>query len=327
MVPGIWLEPEGVGVSSPVAKSLPEEAFFCRDGKRVEEGSSRYHLDLRHPAARAHLDQVVDRLVGEWGVGYLKLDHNTDFGPGTSSHPGEAPADGLLGHNRALLDWLDGVLDRYPDLVMENCASGGMRTDHAMLSRLQLHSTSDQEDLLLYAPIAASAPTAVTPEQGAVWAYPQAKHSPDEVAFTMANALLGRIHLSGKITELGAGERALVHEGVAVYKSIRADLPQAVPAWPLGLPAWEDPWIALALHTPATTYLTVWRRPGAEDTAVLRLPRLRGADVSTDLLYPSSGRPHCAWDPDAAELTVTLPAAPSAVLLRLRQPARPTQTS
>lgn len=327
MVPGIWLEPEGVGVSSPVAKSLPEEAFFCRDGKRVEEGSSRYHLDLRHPAARAHLDQVVDRLVGEWGVGYLKLDHNTDFGPGTSSHPGEAPADGLLGHNRALLDWLDGVLDRYPDLVIENCASGGMRADHAMLSRLQLHSTSDQEDLLLYAPIAASAPTAVTPEQGAVWAYPQAKDSPDEVAFTMANALLGRIHLSGKITELGAGERALVHEGVAVYKSIRADLPQAVPAWPLGLPAWEDPWIALALHTPATTYLTVWRRPGADDTAVLRLPRLRGADVSTDLLYPSSGRPHCAWDPDAAELTVTLPAAPSAVLLRLRQPARPAQTS
>lgn len=112
-----------------------------------------------------------------------------------------------------------------------------------------------------------------------------------------------------------------------MYKSIRADLPQAVPAWPLGLPAWEDPWIALALHTPATTYLTVWRRPGADDTAVLRLPRLRGADVSTDLLYPSSGRPHCAWDQDAAELTVTLPAAPSAVLLRLRQPARPPQTS
>ncbi|WP_235583096.1 alpha-galactosidase, partial [Kitasatospora sp. Root107] len=77
MVPGLWLEPEGIGVSSPVAKSLPEEAFFRRDGQRVVEGGGRYHLDLRHPAARDHLDQVVDRLVGEWGVGYLKLDHNT----------------------------------------------------------------------------------------------------------------------------------------------------------------------------------------------------------------------------------------------------------
>ncbi|WP_328550368.1 MULTISPECIES: hypothetical protein [unclassified Streptomyces] len=51
----------------------------------------------------------------------------------------------------------------------ENCSSGGMRWDHALLSRLQLQSTSDQQNLQLYAPIAASAPTAVTPEQGAVW--------------------------------------------------------------------------------------------------------------------------------------------------------------
>ncbi|WP_235583095.1 alpha-galactosidase, partial [Kitasatospora sp. Root107] len=242
-----------------------------------------------------------------------------DPGSGTSSHPGEAPAAGLLGHNRAQLDWLDGILDRYPDLVIENCASGGMRTDHAMLSRLQLLSTSDQQDLLLYAPIAASAPTTVTPEQGAVWSYPQPEDSLDEVAFTMANALLGRIHLSGKLTELRPEERALVHEAVAVHKSLRADLPHAVPAWPLGLPAWDDPWIALALHTPAVTYLTVWRRPGADDTTVLRLPHLRGADVHADLLYPSTSQAHPTWQPDTAELTLSLPTAPSAVVLRLNE--------
>ncbi|MFJ8625035.1 glycoside hydrolase family 36 protein [Kitasatospora sp. NPDC093550] len=317
MVPGLWLEPEAVGVNSPVAGSLPEEAFFRRAGRRVEEGGGRYHLDLRHPAARAHLDRVVDRLVGEWGVGYLKLDHNTDPGSGTSSHPGEAPAAGLLGHNRAHLDWLDGILDRHPDLVIENCASGGMRMDHALLSRLQLQSTSDQQDLLRYAPIAASAPTAVTPEQGAVWAYPLPEDSPDEVALTMANALLGRIHLSGRITELPPEARNLVHEAVAVHKSIRADLPQALPAWPLGLPGWEDPWIALALHTPATTYLTVWRRSGEQAVKDLDLPHLAGAEVRAEVLYPASSRARATWHPDTAELTLTLPAAPSAVLLRL----------
>ncbi|CAM5685521.1 hypothetical protein SAFG77S_10058 [Streptomyces afghaniensis] len=164
MVPGLWLEPEVIGVRSPMAKSLPDEAFFRRDGVRVTE-AGRHHLDLRHPAARAHLDQVVDRLVGEWGVGYLKLDHNIDPGSGTSAHPGEAPGAGLLGHNRAHLDWLDGFLDRYPHLVVENCSSGGMRWDHALLSRMQLQSTSDQQNLHLYAPIAASAPTAVTPDR------------------------------------------------------------------------------------------------------------------------------------------------------------------
>ena len=91
MVPGLWLEPEAVGVSSPIAKSLPEEAFFRRDGQRVSEGGGRYHLDLRHPAARAHLDEVVDRLVGEWGVGYLKLDHNTDSGSRHQQPPRRGP--------------------------------------------------------------------------------------------------------------------------------------------------------------------------------------------------------------------------------------------
>lgn len=316
MVPGLWLEPEVIGVGSPMAKSLPDGAFFRRDGARVTE-AGRHHLDLRHPAARAHLDRVVDRLVGEWGVGYLKLDHNIDPGSGTSAHPGETPGAGLLGHNRAHLDWLDGVLDRYPHLVLENCASGGMRWDDALLSRMQLQSTSDQQNLDLYAPIAASAPTAVTPEQGAVWAYPQPEDSPDEVAFTMAGALLGRIHLSGRLTELEPEARALVHEAVAAYKAIRADLPQAVPSWPLGLPAWDDPWIALALRTPDTTYLTAWRRPGTDATATLRLPHLRDTAARVDTLYPSASRAVPDWMPGTAELRLTLPTAPCAVLLRI----------
>ena len=151
MVTGLWLEPEVVGVRSPIADTLPDEAFFRRDGARVI-ASGRFHLDLRHPAARAHLDSVVDRLVADFGIGYFKLDSNVDAGSGTSSHPGEAPAHGLLGHNRAFLDWLDGVLDRHPGLVLENCASGGKRSDYALLSRVQLHSTSDQQNLELYAP-------------------------------------------------------------------------------------------------------------------------------------------------------------------------------
>lgn len=316
MVPGLWLEPEVIGVNSPLAGSLPEEAFFRRDGVRVTD-CGRHHLDLRHPAARAHLDAVVDRLAGEWGVGYLKLDHNINPGSGTSAGPGESPADGLLGHNRAHLAWLDGVLDRYPHLVLENCASGGMRMDHALLSRLQLQSTSDQQNLERYAPIAASAPAAVTPEQAAVWAYPQPEDSLDEVAFTMASALLGRIHLSGKIAELGPDARALVQEALAVYKAIRADLPHAVPAWPLGLPAWDDPWTALAMSTSSTTYVTVWRRPGGEDTVTLPLPRLSDVDAEVEKLYPSTSSAVARWRPGTAELALTLPAAPSAVLYRL----------
>jgi len=104
MVPGLWLEPEVVGVDSPVAAELPPDAFFRRGGVRVAD-CGRYQLDLRHPAAVAHLDRVVDRLVCDLGAGYLKLDYNINIGPGTETD-GAAAGVGLLGHNRALLRWL-----------------------------------------------------------------------------------------------------------------------------------------------------------------------------------------------------------------------------
>ncbi|XUL93865.1 alpha-galactosidase [Streptomyces galilaeus] len=202
MTPGLWLEPEVVGVHSTVADRLPREAFFQRNGERVVQ-RGRYQLDFRHPAARAHLDETVDRLVAEHGVGYLKLDHNINAAPGTDIDA-DSPGDGLLGHSRAFLDWLDGVLDRHPALVLENCGSGGLRMDYAHLARMTLLSTSDQQDPLCYAPIAAAAPSAVTPEQGAVWAYPQPEYSQALNSFTMVSSLLGRVHLSGRIDLLAA---------------------------------------------------------------------------------------------------------------------------
>jgi alpha-galactosidase len=53
MVPGLWLEPEVVGVHSPVVEQFPPEALFVRNGERVVE-QGRYHLDLCHPSALKH---------------------------------------------------------------------------------------------------------------------------------------------------------------------------------------------------------------------------------------------------------------------------------
>ncbi|MFF3847717.1 alpha-galactosidase [Streptomyces sp. NPDC002328] len=321
MTPGLWLEPEVVGVRSPLAHTLPAEAFFRRGGVRVTE-HGRHHLDLRHPAARAHLDEVVDRLVGEWGVGYLKLDYNINIGPGTENGGGESAGAGLLGHHRAHLDWMASVLDRYPRLVLENCGSGGLRMDYAQLAVAQLQSTSDQQDLLRYPPIAAAAPTAVTPEQAAVWAYPQPDHSLDEIAFTLTGALLGRVHLSGFLNHMNDEQLGLVRSAISVYKDLRPELGGTRPFWPLGLPAWDDEWIAQGLRGEKSTFLTVWRRePGADTERTLTIPHLRGAQVRPAVLYPATADTTAEWDADAGTLTVSLPRANTAVLLGLRPAA------
>jgi alpha-galactosidase len=319
MRPGLWLEPEVVGVRSPLADSLPADAFFQRDGRRhVENG--RYHLDLRHSAAVAHLDATVDRLVGEFGIDYFKLDYNVNVGPGTDVKA-EAPGAGMLAHNRAHLRWLEGVLDRHPGLVLENCSSGGMRMDYALLARLQLQSTSDQESPLRYPPIAAAAPMALLPEQSASWAYPQADMSDEEIAFTMVTGLLGRLYLSGHLNRMAADQLALVRDGVDAHKAIRGELARAVPFWPLGLPESDDEWIALGLRAGAESVLAVWRRPGADDVVELPMPHLRGIDAEIDVLYPRRLTTWPAdWNADAGVLRLVGGPAPAARVFRLRKP-------
>jgi alpha-galactosidase len=323
MVPGIWLEPEVVGVGTAAARDLPAEAFFRRDGVRVAE-AGRYHLDLRHPAAVSHLDKTVDYLAGELGIGYLKLDYNIRIDPGTDGH-GESPGAGLLGHNRAYLGWLAQVLDRYPDLTIENCSSGAMRADHAMLSLLQLQSTSDQQDFRRYPVITAAAPAAMTPEQAATWCYPQPGFTGAEIGFTLCGALLGRMHLSGHLDQMTPAQQDLVARAVAVYRQIRADIAGAVPFWPLGLPGWTDSWLALGLRGQDRSYLVTWHRgeldqasgasPADPAELTLPVPHLRGSQATAEILFPGEPGSAARWNP--GHLTVTLPGTPSACLVRL----------
>ncbi len=312
MVPGVWIEPEVIGVRSAVADALPHDAFFLRDGERVVE-QGRYQLDLRHPAAREHLDRTIDYLVDELGIGYLKFDYNINVAPGTDAGGLSAGA-GMLAHNRAFLDWVDGLLDRHPSLSIESCASGGMRTDYATLSHFQLHSTSDQEDPLLYPPIAAASPLAVLPEQAAVWAAVQPEMDADTIAFTLCGALLGRIHLSGYVDSMSPAQQQLVAQALRVYKRIRGNLAEAIPFWPLGLPEWTAPWLALGMRSAQATYIVVWRRDAGTAKWVVLPLAAPGTQAEPRVIYPESGA-ECRWDADSGELHVSLPHSPSACLI------------
>ena len=55
-----------VGARSPVAEQLPTRPSSARRPRVVEQG--RYHLDFFPPRRPAHLDQVVDLLVGDWAL-------------------------------------------------------------------------------------------------------------------------------------------------------------------------------------------------------------------------------------------------------------------
>jgi alpha-galactosidase len=321
MLPGLWLEPEVIGVRSPMAAKLPDEAFLQRYGLRVVD-HSRYQLDLRHPAAREHLDSVVDRLVGDHGIRYFKLDYNVTPGPGTDRGALSAGS-GLLDHNRAHLSWLDGVLDRHPEVIFENCGSGAMRMDYAMLSRLHLQSTSDQEDFRLYPAISSAAPASVLPEQAGNWAYPQPGMPPEHLAFTLVNGMLGRLYLSGHLDAMTTDELALVREAVGVHKELRDEIAHSEPFWPTGLPGWADDVITLGLRVPGPDpddlWLAVWCRGEVAAPLVLDLSFLRGQKRFAETLFPRALPDwNPTWDESAGRLGLTpVSGGPTARVFRL----------
>lgn len=317
MIPGVWLELEVMGIKCPKADRVPDDWYFIRHGKRVLD-RSRYQLDFRNPEVIAHATEVIDRLVSEYGVGYIKMDYNIEPGIGTEKNA-DSFGDGLLGHNRAYLAWLDGIFEKYPDLIIENCSSGGLRMDYAMLSRYSIQSTSDQEDYVRYATIAANSPSAVTPEQSAIWSYPLTEGDCEEVIYNMVNAILLRIHQSGHLVNLSPERMEYVKEALDYYKVIRKDTKKALPYWPLGISKYKDPWVSLGLKAEGVDYLAVWRRNSQSPIATIPVKHLKGQDVNVKCAYPAEERCSYHWNKEAGELTVELPERISARVFEIRR--------
>ena len=302
MVPGLWLELEVMGIHCPLAATLPDDWFFVRHGRRVVT-DHRYHLDFRHPGVIRFADEVIDRLVGEYGIGYIKMDYNTSAGLGTESHA-DSFGDGLLRHNRAYLAWMDRVFERYPELVIENCGSGGMRMTYDLLSRHSVQSISDQTDYRKLAYIAASVASAITPEQCGAWAYPLRDDDDEAVAVNMVNAMLLRMFVSGHLAELSDSRRALMAEAITAYKSIRNDIREGVPFWPLGMPEYPDAWLAYGTTAGSRSYLSLWNMGDETGSIALSLPQFRGQPLEIDALYPVRRPVAWQWHPESATLRV-----------------------
>lgn len=312
MIPGLWLEIEVMGINSEFANSLPDDWFICRHGQRIKD-HSRYHLDFRNGAVRKYAATVIERLVSEYGVGYIKMDYNTPAGIGSDINSSSF-SEGLLEHNRSYINWLDQIFKKYPSLVIENCGSGGMRHDYMMLSRHSIQSVTDQTDYLRNAAIAAICATGITPEQAAIWSYPLKEGDTEEVIFNMVSSLLFRVHQSGHLADLSSERFGLVKEAMEVYKSIRPDIPQGQPNWYTGLPHLDDEWFSFSLELEDAAYLAVWRTESLSDQFSIPIPY---EIVKIEQIYPMSVNNGSKFAYTNKNLTVEFPKNKMARLFKI----------
>jgi alpha-galactosidase len=109
---------------------------------------------------------------------------------------------------------------------------------------------------------------------------------------------------------LGEAQLDRLASAVAVYKGYRSLIPGSLPFWPLGLPVWDDEWVATGLDAGSTAFVTVWRRGGVDH---VDLP-LRVVAGSVSLVFPVDTGVTTEVLGDV--LRVTVPTVPGAVVIQ-----------
>jgi len=129
---GIWLEPER---ADPLSDSVRDHPDFYIPGD-VEPG--RYFLDFANPEARAWMLGVIFDLVDRYGVEYIKDDYNADlvFDPHHTAH---------RAYHQGQRAFIRAIRERYPNIYLTSCASGGERMDLAAYTQFDSTWPSDNE--------------------------------------------------------------------------------------------------------------------------------------------------------------------------------------
>jgi len=136
---GLWFEPEMINLDSDLARRHPDWLFSTEHGPGVP---SRYQhvLDLGHPEAYAHVLERMSSLIGEYGIAYVKWDHNRPL-VDAAHQPGGAP--GVHQQTRAVYRLMAELRRRHPQLEIESCAGGGARLDLGVIDHAQRVWVSD----------------------------------------------------------------------------------------------------------------------------------------------------------------------------------------
>jgi alpha-galactosidase len=140
---GIWVEIENLGVDSKMFREHPDWCL-AYNGKPLLV-YERYHLNFAKPEVREWARTIIDGLVKDYEIEWLKIDYNIDIGdqfdpPGIMERRGHVLDD----HLRNYYKWLDEVRAAHPNLVIENCSSGGTRFDLGIMAHTHTTWLSDE---------------------------------------------------------------------------------------------------------------------------------------------------------------------------------------
>ena len=217
---GIWFEPEMVSPDSELFRKHPDWAIQI-PGREPLMSRAQYVLDLTRPEVADYIYESVAKILRETGIDYVKWDMNrqlTDIG----SYGLTSECQGELMHRYmlAVYQMQERLVTEFPDLLLENCSSGGARFDPGMLYYSPQIWCSDDTDAIERLSI----------QEGTAMLYPlsamgaHVSDCPNHITGrTVPFQTRGHIALAGTfgyeldITRISEADRAQIPEQAAMY--------------------------------------------------------------------------------------------------------------
>jgi alpha-galactosidase len=204
---GLWFEPERVADGTRLEREHPE---WVNDNL----------LDLGNPEARNWVAEMMDSLINEAGIQWIRFDFNIDPLPVWEKIEGEEER-GLrqIRHLEGLYQLLDHLLQAHPSLLIEGCASGGRRIDLETVRRCHTFWKSDETwDL----------PTLRTHITGGNVFLPSVALNVNLLhpgpAFAFRSLFGGPLGIGARLSDWSEEVVQLARREVALYKSLRPHL-------------------------------------------------------------------------------------------------------
>lgn len=125
----VWFEPERVRPGTEIAENHPEWLLKL-------QGNDNFLFDLGNPESRVWLTDRISSIIKTEGIDYYRQDFNMDPYPYWTEYdkPGRTGIHEIR-HIEGLYAFWDSLLVRFPELLIDNCASGGRRIDLETTSR------------------------------------------------------------------------------------------------------------------------------------------------------------------------------------------------
>lgn len=223
---GIWVEPEMVNEDSDLYRKHPEWAVRI-PGKHHSLGRNQMVLDLSKTEVQDYLIEILSDVFTRSKVDYVKWDMNRHMSDAYSIQATYAQSEFKHRYILGLYHVLEVLVQRFPDILFEGCASGGNRFDLGMLCYMPQIWASDNTDALCRSMI----------QNGYSYGYPQSvigahvsdcpnhqtlRVTPLKTRFAVAMA--GLLGYELNLCDLSKEELNEIKEQIKLYKKFRHTL-------------------------------------------------------------------------------------------------------